>query len=489
MSKGKVILVGAGPGDPDLLTEAAVRELSRAEVVVYDRLVSDDILAQMPAAAEKINVGKNVGDHPVPQHEINRILLEKALEGKRVVRLKGGDSFVFGRGGEELELLEENGVEFRVVPGITSAIAAAAYAGIPVTHRDFCSSVHIITGHKKQDGELDIDYGALVRLQGTLVFLMSVANCGEIAAGLLGAGMDPAMPCAVVENGTRPQQRKVISTVGRVSADIEKEHIQSPAIILVGRVCTLSDRFDWFSRLPLKGRRILVTRPKAGSSRLAGALRELGADVTSVPAIRTEAIPFELPQLAAYTWLTFTSGSGVAAFFDKLAAQKLDARVLAGKRVAAVGSETAQQLARRGIRADFVPAVFCGASMAQELLEGGHLGPADRVLFVRGRLASREPDAALEKAGVPHDELLVYTTLDDDARDIDPAACDLVTFTSASCAEAFARHILPGSDLAGVRAFCIGAQTAAAARKLGMRVLVSERATIDSMIELIKENA
>ena len=489
MSKGKVILVGAGPGDPDLLTEAAVRALSRAEVVVYDRLVSDDILAKIPAAAEKINVGKNVGSHPVPQHEINRILLEKALEGKRVVRLKGGDSFVFGRGGEELELLEENGVEFCVVPGITSAIAAAAYAGIPVTHRDFCSSVHIITGHKKQNGGLDIDYGALVRLRGTLVFLMSVANCGEIASGLLSAGMNPAMPCAVVENGTRPQQRKVISTVGRVCADLKEARIQSPAIILVGKVCSLSDRFDWFSRLPLKGRRVLVTRPKAGSARMAEALRELGAEVTSVPAIRTEAIPFDLPQLSDYTWLTFTSGSGVAAFFDKLAAQKLDARALAGKRVAAVGSETARQLARRGILADFVPAVFCGESMAKELLAGGQVGQNDRVLFVRGRIASRAPDAALEQAAVPHDELIVYDTAPDDTRDIDPAAFDLVTFTSASCAAAFARRVPPGSDLSAVRAFCIGEQTAAAAKKLGMRVLVSERATIDSMIELIKENA
>ena len=244
MNKGKVILVGAGPGDPALLTLAAVRELKRAEVVVYDRLVSDDILALMPAEAEKINVGKNAGDHPVPQHEIDRILLDKALEGRRVVRLKGGDSFVFGRGGEELELLSENGVEFCVVPGITSAIAAAAYAGIPVTHRDFCSSLHIITGHKRENGALALDYGSLVKLNGTLVFLMSVASCGEIAAGLLAAGMAPDMPAAVVENGTRPEQRKLVSTVSALGEDVKKAGIRSPALILVGKVCALSGRFD-----------------------------------------------------------------------------------------------------------------------------------------------------------------------------------------------------------------------------------------------------
>jgi len=489
MNKGKVILVGAGPGDPELLTLAAVRELKRAEVVVYDRLVSDDILALMPESAEKINVGKNAGDHPVPQHEIDRILLDKALEGKRVVRLKGGDSFVFGRGGEELELLSDNGVEFCVVPGITSAIAAAAYAGIPVTHRDFCSSLHIITGHKRENGALALDYGSLVKLNGTLVFLMSVASCGEIAAGLLAAGMAPDMPAAVVENGTRPEQRKLVSTVSALGEDVKKAGIRSPALILVGKVCALSGRFDWFDALPLKGRRILVTRPKAGSTRMVNALRELGAAVTAVPAVRTEAIPFALPELAPYSWVSFTSGSGVAAFFDKLEALGLDARVLAGRRVAVVGSETAKQLSARGIRADFVPAVFCGEAMAQELLEKGLVGQNDRVLFVRGRIASRAPDEIFSRAGVAHDELVVYDTLDDDTRDIDPADYELVTFTSASCVDAFARHVLPGSELSAVRAFCIGEQTAAAARARGMQVYISDRATIDSLIELIKERA
>lgn len=221
--------------------------LEAAQTVVYDRLVGPDILALIPPNAERINVGKESGRHPVPQERISQLLAEKALEGKRVVRLKGGDCFLFGRGGEELEVLIQQGIPFEVAPGIPSPIGATAYAGIPVTHRDYCASVHLITGHRKMDGALSLDYGALARLSGTLVFLMSLATAGEIAAGLMEAGMDRETPAAVIEKGTRPEQRKLITTLERLEEDLQREKIGSPALILVGKVCALSDQFDWFS--------------------------------------------------------------------------------------------------------------------------------------------------------------------------------------------------------------------------------------------------
>ena len=244
---GKVYLVGAGPGDKELLTTKAVRLIKEADVVVYDRLVSESIMELIPEDKELIDVGKNAGDHPVPQHEINRILLREGQKGKKVVRLKGGDPFVFGRGGEELELLCEAGVPFEVVPGITSSIAVPAYAGIPVTHRDFCSSLHIITGHARAGAELSIDYEALVRLKGTLIFMMSVSTVGQIASGLMEAGMEETMPCAVIENGTYAGQRKFVSDLAHIEETVKKNQVKSPAVIAVGKVCALSDRFDWFS--------------------------------------------------------------------------------------------------------------------------------------------------------------------------------------------------------------------------------------------------
>ncbi len=481
---GKVFLVGAGPGDAGLLTVKAKALLSKAQVVVYDRLVGADILALLPEEAEKINVGKTAGNHPVPQEQISQILVDKAKEGKDVVRLKGGDSFVFGRGGEELELLCENGIDFEVVPGITSAIAAATYAGIPVTHRDYCASVHIITGHRKKDGELSLDYDALVRLNGTLVFLMAVSNAGEIARGLLQAGMDASMPCAMVENGTRPQQRKFLFTLSEASGAVEKYGVQSPALFLVGRVCALSDRFDWFSNLPLKGRRILVTRPKNSANRLADGLRAWGADVTLLPAIRTQALPFEMPSLDGYTALIFTSAPGVQAYFKRLM-EESDTRSLFGKRVFCVGRETAKALLGYGIRADYLPSVYSGEALGRELVGQGLVKPSDRLLLLRARQASRQLPGILAENGVPFDELAVYETLYEKNVAPRPDVWEYVTFTSASCVEGFVRGFPAGTDFTSVQALCIGQQTADAAKAYGMRTQVSPQATIDSMIAWI----
>ena len=481
--KGKVVLVGAGPGDPELLTLKGKRILEQADVVVYDRLMSPEVLALMPETAEKIDVGKNVGNHPVPQDQINRILLEKALEGKQVVRLKGGDPFVFGRGGEELELLKEHNIPFEEVPGITSAIAAAAYAGIPVTHRDYCSSLHIITGHARAGGELSIDFSALVRLNGTLVFLMSVANAGKIADGLRQAGMDGTMPCAVVERGTYPAQRKILATLDTLASAVEENGVQSPAVILVGKVCGLSEKFDWFSAKPLKGKRILVTQPQKKQSKFLGMLRELGADAVGYPCIETEPVrPLEADP-GSYSVLVFTSAAGVDSYFSWLEETGRDARCLFGKKIFCVGSQTAAEWKKHGITADFVPSVYDGEHLARELLAAGAAGKEDCFLLLRADIASPELPEILRENGMDVTEIAVYRTkavCGENPPDL--SQFDVVTFTSKSCVEGLARS-LGRQDFTGIKALCIGAKTAACAEQYGFTAVTSEKATLQSMAE------
>ena len=259
MKQGKVWLVGAGPGDIGLFTLKGMEILSQADVVVYDSLVGQGVLAKIPPSARLINVGKRADRHTMKQEQINQVLLEEAQKGYRVVRLKGGDPFLFGRGGEELELLTANGIPYEVVPGVTSSIAVPAYNGIPVTHRDFCSSVHIITGHRRAGREYDIDFQALVNTRGTLVFLMGIAALNDICQGLLDAGMDPKMPAAVLQKGTTSDQKRVVATVATLKEEVERQGIETPAIIVVGRVCQLSEEFGWYERLPLAGWKVLVT--------------------------------------------------------------------------------------------------------------------------------------------------------------------------------------------------------------------------------------
>lgn len=481
---GKVWLVGAGPGDPGLLTVKAAKLLQQADVVVYDRLVSENILSQIPAGTKRIDVGKNVGHHPVPQSEINRILLREAQEGSLVVRLKGGDPFVFGRGGEELELLQEQGVPFEVVPGITSSIAAPAYAGIPVTHRDFCSSVHIITGHAKVGETLRLDFDALVRLNGTLVFMMSVGHAEDLADGLLSAGMPETMPAAIVENGTRPNQRRFITTVGALKETIDENRVQSPAVLLVGKVCALGNTFGWYDELPLKGLRILVTRPQKKASLLAEKLEALGAMVTCHPCIETIPLDWNCDWKDT-TALIFTSAAGVECFGERML-QDGDARMLAGKKLLCVGSQTAQALKQYGLCADFVPSVFDGAHLAKEAVEQGVLTVQDRVRILRAREGSEELTQALNRAAIPFEDIPAYETRVLPLPALQPDQFDWVTFTSKSCVDGLAAACAQ-SDFSGMRAVCIGAQTAKAAAAKGFTVYQSAEATIDSMVALLQE--
>lgn len=492
---GKVILVGAGPGDPGLLTLKGREALSQAEVVVYDRLVSPAILAMMPEGAEKIDVGKEAAHHKVPQWQINQILLHKALEGKVVVRLKGGDPFVFGRGGEELELLVEYGVAFEEVPGVTSAIAACAYAGIPVTHRDFCSSLHIITGHAREGKELTIDFEALVRTRGTLVFLMGVTAMPKIVAGLLEAGMAPDTPAAMVESGTTPAQRRCDATLSTLPERAAAMGIHSPAIIVVGKVCALAQDFCWFDRLPLKARRILVTRPKDRAGTLSDRLRALGADVLEYPCIETVPITpcremeQALEDLVSYGWLVFTSPAGVEAFWDCLRNLGKDARYLGGVQLAAIGPGTARALASHGLSADLVPAVYDAAHLGAELA-----ATADgRVLILRAEIGSPDLTEALETGNIAYDDIPVYRTIYKNSQSpllrgmLETGELEYVTFTSASTVKGFVSSLGEGADLSGITGLCIGEQTAAEARTHGIAVKVAARATIDALVDLALE--
>ena len=493
--QGKVWLVGAGPSDAGLFTIKGKSVLEQAEVVVYDSLVGQGILAMMPKTVKKINVGKISGNHPVPQDEINQILLTEALAGKRVVRLKGGDPFVFGRGGEELELLCQYQIPFEIVPGVTSAVSVPAYHGIPVTHRDFCSSVHIITGHTKNLARADIDFPSLVKFGGTLIFLMGVASMPIICKELIEAGMDPAMPAAILERGTTARQRRVVSDLTHLPADAEKANIQTPAIIVVGKVCSLAEEFHWAEDRPLGTKKIMVTRPKDRNSGLTSKLRELGAEVIEAPTIETdiilnhESLDQSLKNMNEYQWVAFTSPYGVKVFFQKLQELKIDIRNLAGLKFAAIGSATQKAIEEKGILVDLVPETYDGKSLGEALAkrvlaEEESTGERYLILLPRAKIGTEDVLKPLEEAALLYEDLPIYDTVDaaDDELNWYNESVDYVAFTSASTVRGFVK-IVKDVDYTKVKAVCIGEQTAQEAKKYGMQTFVAEKASIDSMVE------
>ena len=489
---GKVTLVGAGPGEAGLLTVKGRAALEGAEVVVYDRLVGPEILALMPEGAKKIDVGKTASRHPVPQGQINEVLVEEARAGHNVVRLKGGDPFLFGRGGEELEALSAAGVDFEEVPGITSAIAAAAYGGIPVTHRNYSSSLHIVTGRAKAGEPLSIDFDALVRTRGTLVFLMGVAALPEITAGLLEAGMDGGTPAAMVENGTLPGQRRCDATLDTLEARAREMDIQSPALIVVGEVCRLAEALCWFERRPLHGKRIVVTRSKLRAGTICARLRALGAEVIEFPCIETvpidpcPAMDAAMENIGDYEWLVFTSPAGVEAFWARLRRTGRDARCLGGVRLAVTGPATAEALENCGLVPDLMPGTYSGAQLGESLAKG----TGGRVLLLRAEEASHALTDALEAAGIPYDDVAVYRTRYGNPRSqalreaLEAGRIDFVTFTSASTVKGFAAAVGEDADFSRTLGLCIGEQTAAEAGRRGIPVRVAEEATIDRVVEL-----
>ncbi len=493
---GKVWLVGAGPSDPGLFTLKGKTVLEKAEVVVYDALVGTAILHMIPDTAEAIDVGKRSSHHTMPQEKINELLVQKAREGKRVVRLKGGDPFLFGRGGEELELLVKEEIPYEIVPGIPSAISVPAYQGIPVTHRDFCSSVHIITGHKRAGMPYDIDFEALVRTKGTLVFLMGAAALGDICRGLLSGGMRPDCPAAFLMRGTTAGQERITATVETLEEAVKRQGVKTPAIIVVGDVCALADTFSWYDKLPLGGVRVLLTRPKELISGTAAKLRELGADVLELPAIRTvkteenDRLYRAFETLEQYQWLVFTSPAGVRIFFEQMAQKRMDVRRFGQIKLAVIGSGTKKELEKHGLYADLIPEVYDGAHLGKALADAAKAG--ERILIPRAAIGNPELTDALRDAlkQLEIDDIATYDTeyetdgLSDVKAELENGGVDYVVFTSASTVRGFVAAA-DGADFAAVKAVCIGKQTKAAADAYGMQTWMAQQATIDSLLECL----
>ena len=496
MAAGKVWLVGAGPGDIGLFTLKGAAVLQQADVVVYDSLVGEGVLAKIPEHARLINVGKRANHHTMVQEDINKVLLEEAKKGNKVVRLKGGDPFLFGRGGEELELLSENGIPYEIVPGVTSPISVPAYNGIPVTHRDFCSSLHIITGHKRAGQEYDIDFNALTRTKGTLVFLMGIAALEDICKGLLAGGMDSDMPAAVLQKGTTAGQKRVVATVGTLKEEVDRQGIETPAIIVVGKVCSLADKFAWYEKLPLAGWKVLVTRPRQHISKTADLLRQKGAEVLELPSICT--VPVEdnsrlyeaFEKLDIYQWIIFTSPAGVEIFFDEMDRKEMDVRSLGQAKIAVIGEGTKKKLKEHHLLADFVPSVYDGDTLGAELAK--ELQGNEKILIPRAEAGNKKLTELLEQTGAKVDDIATYTTcyeksrLIDEKKELETGSVDCVVFTSASTVKGFVEDT-KGLDYTKVKAACIGKQTKAAADVYGMQTRMAKKATIESLIELVEE--
>ena len=485
MTPGTVYLVGAGPGAPDLLTLAGARALARADVVIYDYLASPRLLDHAPAHAARILVGKHGGGERTEQAEITALLLEHARGGRTVVRLKGGDPFVFGRGGEEAEALAAAGIPFEIVPGVSSAIAVPAYAGIPLTHRDLASSFTVLTGYEYPDKpEMAVHWDAVAQRGNTLVFLMTTRQLGANMAKLIAHGLAPDTPAAVIRWGTVGEQETVTGTVATIAERAAARHLQPPAIAVVGQVVRLRETLAWFERKPLFGRCLVVTRPRAQAAGFIDALTDLGADVLPCPTI--EIVPpaswapldAAIDRLASYDWLVLTSVNGVAMFFDRLRERQRDVRALHRARIAAVGSETAAAIAARGLQVDVVPEEFRAEAVAEAMRAAGVAGA--RILLPRAAVAREILPAMLRDAGATVDEVPAYETIAprgdlSELRDrLARRAVDLVTFTSSSTVRNFVALI--GADagplLAGVRAACIGPITADTAHAAGLEVVV-----------------
>jgi len=476
-----VYLVGAGPGDPGLLTLHGFAVLTSADVVVYDRLASPTLLDVVPAHAERVSAAKAPGRVELTQEQINALLVERGRTGATVVRLKGGDPFVFGRGGEEAEALLAANVPFEVIPGVTSAIGALAYAGIPVTHRGVSTHFTVVTGHEDPTKPTtDVDWDALARVGGTLVILMGAGKIGDIAQRLIDSGCDSATPVAAVRNGTRPDQHTVRATL----ATIGDAHVHAPSAIVVGDVAGLD--LAWFESRPLFGRSVVVTRAREQVSELRARLEALGAEVVELPTISTEAIEFELPILTAYEWLVFTSVNGVNAFFDAgLGAADLDARALAGLRIAAIGPGTERALLARGIRADLVPE----RSVAESLLESfPDPEPAGaRVLLARAEQGRDVLPDGLTERGYTVEVLAVYRTVraDPDATvlaRVQAGNVDAIAFTSSSTVDNLCDLLGAPPDPQPL-VVSIGPATSETARARGLRVdAEAEDHTLDGIV-------
>ncbi len=486
-----VYLVGAGPGDPGLMTARALELIAAADVIVYDRLIPVDALAGARAGATLIYAGKEGGGPSMPQSEISQLLVSHGLSSEAVVRLKGGDPFVFGRGGEEAEALRDAGVAFEVVPGVTAGVAGPAYAGIPVTHRDAASAVAFVTGHEsplKASGSA-LDWGALADFPGTLVFYMGVAQLEAIASRLVAGGRSPSEPAAVVERGTLPGQRVVTGTLATIAAVAGDAGVRAPALIVVGEVAALRDRLEWFESRPLAGVTVAVTRARAQASGLVERLARLGASVVEAPAIRIVPRDGPAPDVGGYDLVCLTSPNGVRLLFSRLEAAGLDARAFAGARLAAIGPGTASALREHGVIADVVPERFVAEGLVDALADV----PVTRALVARAAEARDVLPDALRERGAEVDVLTLYETVAEPLREDRLAAvgdADYVTFTSSSTVRFFLQSVGKGGSVLRARLVSIGPVTSATLREHGLEPDVeASRHDIDGLVEALVRDA
>lgn len=506
MGQGKVYLVGAGPGDPKLITVKGRDVLRKADVVVYDRLANPSLLSYVKPEAERIYVGKLPDRHTLKQEVINQMLVDLAKQGKTVARLKGGDPSVFGRVGEEAELLAANGIEFEMIPGVTSATAVPLYAGIPVTHRDMTSSVAIVTGHEcpvKEDS--NIDWAKLATATGTLIFLMGVGNLGNLREVLLAHGKPETTPVAVIRWGTRARQQTVTGTLTNIVEAVTEAGLKSPAVIIVGEVVNLRDKLAWVENKPLFGKRILVTRTRDQASELAEMIGELGGEAVELPLIRIEPpsdpaklyrLEQEIKQADRYDWIFFTSINGVELFFERMKQYGLDIRKLYPVKLAAVGPKTAEALRERGFIAAHPEDCYQAEGMLEALSD--ELKPGHKVLLPRSGLGREILPIRLRELGLEVTDLELYENVlctenkDELARLLNEDEIDIITFTSSSTVKnLFALLHEAGVDdplplLARVETACIGQVTAQTAKELGLTVnRMAKEATIPSLIEAL----
>lgn len=498
LKKGKVYLIGAGPGDAKLLTVKGLEKVREADVIIYDRLVSSKILAEARPEAQRIYVGKKSGRHSRKQAEVNEILLSQATQGKIVARLKGGDPFVFGRGGEETSALVAEGIPFEVIPGVSSAHAVPAYAGIPVTLRGKASSLAIVTGHEA-DGKKDsgVDWEKMATGPATLVFLMGLRNISFITGQLIKYGRSPETPVAVITEGTLSTQKTIVAQLREIATEVKRAKLEPPAVIVIGDVVTFRDQLAWFEKLPLFGKTILITRPRHQARDLARALEDLGAETLALPTIKIippesyEALDKSLGELSTYDWVLFTSVNGVDFFMKRLWEKRRDLRALAGLKVAAIGPATARRLSEVGILSDLIPKEYRAEGLLEALSEMDPSGL--KILIPRAKVAREILPQELKKMGAEVDVVPVYSTVPDEdaAHEIKERlgsnTIDIVTFTSSSTVNNFSKivdaQIISDSK---VKVACIGPITASTAEELDFPVhMIATEYTVPGLVSAI----
>lgn len=498
MKKGTVYLTGAGPGDPGLCTLRALDYIKNADVIVYDKIGASQLIKNVRPDAELIYVGKECGCHTIEQGQINQILVAKAKENKSVVRLKGGDPFVFGRGAEEAETLIQAGISFEIVPGITSAVSVPAYAGIPVTHRAVNSSFTVITGHEDPGKEESkINWNRMAQLNDTLIILMGINHIKDIAQKLIHAGKSPSTPVAVIENGTLPQQRTVVGNLSNIFTKTVENSIKPPAVCIVGEVVNYRNSLKWFETRPLFGKRVVVTRSRGQASKFSRKLEELGADVLEFPVIKIEPIKDlkninrAMYDIKSFDWLVFTSVNGVKHFFQHFIELIGDIRILNGIKICAIGPATRDALLRYYLKADIMPKRYIAEEILNEMKDINLEGK--KILICRAQIARDILPKGFHSLGANVTVVEVYTTVREKSNTdlLKEKQIDMVTFTSSSTVENFIKTV--GKDylkiLSQTKTACIGPITAQSLESYDIKPdIVADEYTIDGLVNAIEKH-